>query len=371
MDNRAGGLMGRLSFLAAVTVAALAGGTALSPVAIGASDARPTTGTIEICASAANGMAGRAFQFSLNSQAPITVNGGACSGPITSGVGYNLVTEVADSDIVVKNIKANHMVFKNLATRSVTARVKAGSTAENETKVTFINRLADGLGALTVCKVAGDPSLLGKQFSFTENGGAPFTVAAGTFAAPTCDVPRAFPKGAVVEVAELEAIGSAVSAITVSDGRGSDADNDARSVKATVGSGTTRVTFTNMPNHPSPGFLAICKDAMAGDANVTGDFQFTVSAFLETITKTVTVGTCTEPFAVPSGSVSITEVTRNPFYRERDGRAPGRPRGQRRHRAADARRRRTTVGRSRPAHVGPLREHDPRQDEHLPEIDGQ
>jgi hypothetical protein len=54
-----------------------------------------TTGTIEICADAANGMTAKAFQYSLNGGSPITVNGGACSGPPTPGT--NIVTQASNA----------------------------------------------------------------------------------------------------------------------------------------------------------------------------------------------------------------------------------------------------------------------------------
>src|SRR3954469_21713381 len=56
-----------------------------------------TTGTIEICASGANGMTGKAFQYSLNGGSAITVNGGACSGPMTKRSGTNIVSQATSA----------------------------------------------------------------------------------------------------------------------------------------------------------------------------------------------------------------------------------------------------------------------------------
>ena len=97
-------------------------------------------GTIEICKSAKNGMAGLPFHFTLNGGAPFTVNGGSCSGPKAAPAGNNTVVEAPTSGLEVQKIKANHKVSENVASGIVVVKVKASSTPANETLVTYTNR---------------------------------------------------------------------------------------------------------------------------------------------------------------------------------------------------------------------------------------
>src|ERR1700736_2879208 len=117
-----------------------------------ASPQAPAPGTIEICKSASNGMAGLPFQFSLNGGAAITVNGGACSGPITAPAGANTVVEAPNSGTQVVGIRSNHTISRNIATGTIKVNVIAGSTPSTETLVTYINSRPRALG-LKICKV--------------------------------------------------------------------------------------------------------------------------------------------------------------------------------------------------------------------------
>ena len=216
-------------------------------------------GTIEICKSAKNGMAGTPFHFSLNGGASITVNGGACSGPLAAPAGNNTVVEAPTAGLEVSKIKANHDVSKNLATGTVVVKVKAGSTPANETLVTYTNRPLPAIG-LKVCKQTPDPTLVGDLFSFTENGGPAYSVPAGPVGSPNCGPVTPYPLGTNVNVAELPVANTQVSAITVSDNRGSNFNTAAGTVTATIGAGVTVVTYTNIVP-PVPQFRASSKSA--------------------------------------------------------------------------------------------------------------
>ena len=162
------------------------------------------TGTLEICKSSNHGMAGRTFQFSVNGGTPIAITGGSCSGPIAMPPGIVSVHELPTPGLQVKGIQGNRIQTKDLATGTVTAKVKKNTTPADETLLTFINEDAPALG-FKICKAAApdSPSLVGQLFSFTENGGPVFSVAAGTVAAPVCGPIQHYDLGTVVNVDEL------------------------------------------------------------------------------------------------------------------------------------------------------------------------
>jgi hypothetical protein len=272
-------------------------------------------GTLEICKSSAHHMGGRAFLFSLDGGSAIAVAGGACSGPMSVASGSHTVVEAPTTGLQVKAIKANHVVSKDVSSGTVTVTVKPGSTPATETLVTYTNEANTALG-LKVCKAAGDasPSLVGDSFSFTENGGAAFSVAAGTVAAPNCGPVQKYSLGTIVNVAELAAAGTHVSGITVSDGRGSNVNSAAGTVTATIGAGVTVVTYTNDVNAiAQTGFVEVCKSAF--DGFVEGSFDFTISDSSGVVsTQSVLVGQCTAPIAVNAGSVTVSEAAQFPYY---------------------------------------------------------
>jgi hypothetical protein len=300
----------------AVAVPALTGARAAMPAVKsaaktsmkpGTNAAATVAGTLEICKSGSHGMAGRTFQFSVNGAAPTSIAGGACSGPLSVASGNVTVTEAPTNDTKVAGIRSNHLISQNLATGTAVVVVAGASTPATETVVTFFNGNLPVLG-LKVCKAA-DPSsgtLVGNLFSFTENGGPAFSVATGTVAAPICGPLTKYAKGTNVDIAELPTTMTHVSAITVSDGRGSNVDLEQGTVTAKVGAGVTTVTFTNAINPiPQFGYVTICKDA-AGPF-VQGDFGFTITAPNFQLRQTVLVGQCTATIQVPAGPVDIAE----------------------------------------------------------------
>jgi hypothetical protein len=273
-------------------------------------------GTLEICKAAANGMAGKSFSFSVDGGAGIAVAGGGCSGPMTAAAGSHTIVEAPTAGLQVKAIKANHLVSKDITHGTVTVTVKAGSTAATETLVTYTNEANPAIG-LKVCKsaAADSPSLVGDQFSFTENGGPAFSVAAGTVAAPVCGPVQKFKLGTVVSIAELATADTHVSGITVSDGRGTNVNPAAGTVDATIGAGVTIVTYTNQVNPITQiGYIEVCKSSFF-DEFVSGSFNFTiVDAKGVVINQSVLVGQCTGPLPVAVGNATVTEAASFPTY---------------------------------------------------------
>ncbi len=278
-----------------------------------------TTGTIQLCAATDNGMNGKPFQYSLNGSATFTVSGGACSGPLTTRSGTNIVTEAASGIGQVSAIGVTpqtRLRSTDIVHQQASMDVPAGSTALNPTRVTFTNvppggstPPGDTTGDLKICKTSATPAFQGRLFSFAINAGPAFSIEAGTPSAPVCSLPVSFPIGTRVLVQELQTPNVLVSSITVSDGRGTGADVDNRNVTATVGAGTTLVTFDNEPVPiPQTGYLEVCKDVTSAD--VTGQFDFTVTAPGFSQVASAYAGQCTGPIAVPGGNVSITEAAR-------------------------------------------------------------
>jgi hypothetical protein len=292
-------------------------GLMVIPATVANAAAKPRVsapGTLEICKAAANGMSGKTFSFSVDGGAGIAVTGGGCSGPMSVAAGSHTIVEAPTTGLQVKAITANHLVSKDLNHGTVTVTVKAGSTAGNETLVTYTNLASPAVG-LKVCKAAGasSPSLVGDQFSFTENGRAAFSVAAGTVATPNCGPVTKFKLGTVVNIAELATPGTHVSGISVSDGRGSNVNAATGTVDATIGAGVTVVTYTNDVNTISQtGFIEVCKYAL--DPFVEGSFNFTITdANGAVYNQSVLVGQCTAPIEVAAGNATVTEAAQFPY----------------------------------------------------------
>lgn len=283
-----------------------------------------TPGTIEVCKSSKNGMAGSTFLFDVSglqsTSNPISVTGGTCSAPLTVASGHQTITEEATglpAGDTVSNItvapKTDH-VSKNLANRTATINVRSGSTSNNETVVTFTNKVL--LAQIKICKVAGDQSLLNQPFTFTENSGAPFSVIAGSASNPGCSSLRKFKVGTVVNVAEQPTPNTVVSSIDVNPAsEGSNVNTANGTVTVTLQPGVTVVTYTNtVPPPPSNGLLEVCKQA--SDQYVTGTFTFTITdstGFSQT-TQPIGVNQCTPALTVAAGNVTVTETPQAPYF---------------------------------------------------------
>jgi hypothetical protein len=216
---------------------------------------------------------------------------------------------------VVKAIKAKGAISVDLSTGTVVVKVAVGTKVSTETVVTYTNASLPALG-LKVCKqvTAVSPSLIGDKFSFTENGGAAYSVAAGPPGSPVCGPVHAYKLGTTVNVAEAATVGVNVSDITVSDGRGTSVNTAAGTVTATIGSGVTVVTYTNnLHSLQETGFIEICKTA--GDNYVKGSFDFTITDAAGAVNKaSVAVGNCTSPLQVAVGNATVTEAAQAPYF---------------------------------------------------------
>jgi hypothetical protein len=253
------------------------------------------TGYIEVCKKAADGtgLTGN-FQFTITGAMGFTdtvsVPVGSCSDSIQVPAGPVTVTETGTAATYVVDITVQGgegaLSPPDLAGATVTVGVVPGDVS-TETIVTF----TDSPSILKICKVAGDESLLGENFSFTANGTS-VTVPAGPPPGGTCEiVPGIFTAGTTVSIAEGVVPGTEVSSIYVDPPDrvvpGS-LDLSSGAVSVVLGSGETVVTYTDIP--APPGTLKICKDAGPGVA--TGSmWSFTVTNVSGTVD--VPAGSCT------------------------------------------------------------------------------
>lgn len=305
------------------------GGLAVLPLAMGtltsvaqSAGATPvTTGTLEVCKSGANGMAGTNFVFSVSGLAAgtVTVKGGQCSGPLTVNAGHNTITETAanlpagDRVSKVAVSPPKRAISRDLATRSVVVAVPSGTTVTDETIATFTNIVPPG--TLKVCKISANPTLQGSMFTFTVNGGAPFSIAAGTPTSPVCSSITRYPVGTVVQIAESPTPNVHVKGVK-SNNSSLTSNLTAGTSSVTVMPGHTVVTYNNAVNPiPQTGYIEVCKDA--SDSYVSGNFSFGITAPGFTRTASVPVGECTPPIQIPAGNVNISETARSPYSLDR------------------------------------------------------
>lgn len=283
----------------------------------------PLTGTIEICKSAANGMSGRSFQFSLNNSSVFTVRGGRCTGPITTIVGANRVVELQSNpptdvaDITVR--PSSRLLIKDLPNRTAIVFVQPGSTASNETMVTFVNQPAGGtVGDLKICKLSESPAFWGDLFSFHVNGGplisTPANPALSDPSTWSCRIAGTFQTGSRVTVTEALPEGAEVNFFDTTPPEAL-LDFNTNTASATVqisGPVTTLLVDDEPIPPPQSGYIEICKNAdLVGgrpDPFVTGPFTFTVSpSDGSSFDVTTLAGQCTQSFQIAAGLTRVTE----------------------------------------------------------------
>jgi hypothetical protein len=284
-------------------------------------------GTLEICKSSLNGMSGRTFEYSIAGVAtPVSVRGGRCSGPMTVPDGDIAITELPTTPAteVASVVVRPSQRFRSLNGNTAVVNVPPGSTAANETRITFINEPGGGAtGDLKVCKLSETPAYWGRQFSFTVNGGpAVSTEANPAFDDPStwvCRLLGSFTQGTVVRVQEIIPAGSEIAFIDSDPPEClQDFDTNVGYADALIGPGSCVLLFDNEPIPPSgTGFIEVCKDAgfNNSDSEVLGvPFDFTISE-PDASEQDITVlgGQCSAPIPVAAGVVRVTEHA-NPGY---------------------------------------------------------
>jgi hypothetical protein len=286
---------------------------------VGAAGAVTPGTSIEVCKTGnVSNPTAAGFPFSINGGATFYVAVGHCASQAVTA-GQNLVTEELDptgastlKSISVSPQNANivHKV-KNSKSQAGYAKVDVASGAD--VTVTFKNQPA--IGQLKVCKIAGNPSLVGQFFTFTEQAGGqivgPFSVqAAAPGATLDCGGLTSYPVGTQVNIAEAATPGVTVGSVT-----GANWSGGQDSVATVQAGATTVVTYTNVVNIPPvPGFLEICKTA--GDSFVgAGPWNFTISGNgITPITESVLAGECSGDVQLSPANYTVTEAFTSPDF---------------------------------------------------------
>ncbi len=305
---------GRRSLLAGVVAVALLAG--LTTVGVQAAGASVTGTRIEICKA---GAVSGSFPFSVDgSTTPVWVTVGTCRG-VSVEPGTHTVQELADTSgaTVLQRIQlfpSNSVGTKDVATRTATVTVPINGNVITR----FVNE--PNTSVLKVCKIAGDPAILGQSFSFTETAGGttvgPMSVVAGSTNPLNCTDVTQYQVGTKVNVAELATPGVQASSIDVIGGTASNVNLSAGTVTATVGASVTEVIYTNVPvvNQP-PGYLEVCKNA--GDSYVgAGPWTFTITDAGGAVVgvEHVLAGQCSGDLSLPPGQYGVAETFSSPDY---------------------------------------------------------
>ncbi len=315
---------------------------ALGILAVGAQAA--SAGTLEICKSGANGMAGKTFHYTvspggnaLGYNITPAGSGFTCTSVIDTGAANTQAT-VTESDVTTTSEVATIAVIpssreipgtKDLALKKVT--VSLGTTTFNETQVRYTNQPVGGNnGTLKVCKLTETPAFVGRLFSFQVGpvggplGPAVSTPANDSFDDPanwSCRILGTFQTGSHVAVHEQIPAGVEVQFIDTDPGANLvDFNTDTGDAEVIVGSGTTIVLYDDEPIPPTgTGFLEICKNPPGfQDPAVTGSWHFTITdqngdpvgpvGGVDVITNQ-----CSFPLQVPAGILTVTETARAGF----------------------------------------------------------
>lgn len=212
----------RGSVLKGLLSLALLAGMALEVGLTNATAGASTSGksTLEVCKS---GSVSGSFQFKssvLNGGMPFSVAAGSCVSFSVSAGKYT-VRELPDPTgqttlKAIEVVPTIDLVSSSISNRNVTVQVPGGS----DVSLQFVNQPASG--KLKVCKVAGDPSLVGRVFSFTEQAGgkptAAFNVVAGLKSPLSCGPLTSYKVGTTVNIAEIATPNIVTSSITVTGG---------------------------------------------------------------------------------------------------------------------------------------------------------
>jgi hypothetical protein len=294
-----------------IASALLAASTVATLTHVGAAGASPTAATVQVCES---GTVAGSFPFSLNGGTSFSVAAGQCAS-MTVAAGENLVTElVAPTNTTqLKSIavapQLDNVVHKAKNSKSQAGYAKVTVEAGALVTVTFTNGPA--FGKLKVCAMAGDPSMEGEIFSFTEQTNhnnravGPFK-AETEVAGPTlrCSGVATFRIGTVVTIIEALTPEVAVSDVTGAEWYGPGSRLSAVIVE---GGGVMVVTYTNDLDDPLPDYLDVCEDA-ANSGVGSGSWNFTISGnVLPPIPVSMRTGQCSEDVPLPDGDYTVTE----------------------------------------------------------------
>ncbi len=292
-----GGTLGNINLGAGTATATLGGDGTTTTVTY--TDAQTPSGSIKVCKTLApnsSGLVGTTFTFTVtDNESPavetVTVPAPALGSTncvlVSSGVPVGsvaTVTEQALPNVALINISVSPS-SADAGSTATQAKVTVGATVVS---ATFTN---EALGWVEVCKDAADTVTVGQSFTFTVNGGSPFTVMAGN-----CSAPIQVPAG-TASVNEIQSNPNfylvSVSTVSVTDPTGARLLTGPTTTPATVVvpygpvANETTVTFTDAAKL---GAFKICTAQTSPGANLAGRaFTYTYSYTVNGVTTTGSV----------------------------------------------------------------------------------
>jgi hypothetical protein len=273
----------------------------------GVAGASPTGATVQVCES---GTVTGNYPFSVNGGTSFSVAAGQCASMPVAG-GENLVTELVppSKSTQLKTIavapQLDNVVHKVKNSKSQAGYAKVTVGAGALVTVTFTNGPA--FGQLKVCAIAGNPSLDGQFFSFTEQSGGrivgPFNAQADPVGTKLhCGGLATYRIGAVVNISEAPTPSVSVLSVTGASWSGG------QDSEVTIDSaGVTVVSYTNGFATGLPSYLEVC--VQPGDPGVgAGPSTFTISGNGQPPTNVLVLfGECSGDVSLPSGDYTVTE----------------------------------------------------------------
>src|SRR5215203_4137514 len=256
-----------------------------------------TTGFLEVCKAASEGVSG-SFQFSVSGvNDPVTVAAGQCSQAIELPAGQVTVTEQHEEGFALASCAtqpSDRLVSCDTSTQTAVATIAAGSLG-NQTILTFTNGAVQETqtGTIKVCKEGSGEGVTG-TFQFTVGSTQVEADVDG------CSLPVTVTAGEAVAVTETGPSGYNVTAITCAGGGSCGTpDLQGKTVDVTAAANAvTEVTFTNQAavQNDETGTIKVCKEATG--EGVTGTFHFTVG----TTEVDADVDGCSLPVSVTAGT---------------------------------------------------------------------
>ena len=234
---------------------------------------------------------------------------GQCN-EVLNGVGLAAgnytVTESVASPYFVSQISAyptSDLLSSNLANATGTFSVVPTLT----TTAFFTNDTSTGY--VKVCKslASNAQGLSGQAFNFnvSDAAGTQTVVVYAQYGQTPCSIDfTPLPAGSSAKITEVGTPNTAISGVAVSPPN----SGTTTSSSATVTVSPTNINAAIFTNE-ALGWVEVCKNA--GDASVTGSFDFTVNG---TPINPVAVGGCSQAIQVPAGTATIDESETNPDY---------------------------------------------------------
>jgi hypothetical protein len=217
-----------------------------------------TTGFLEVCKAASEGVSG-SFQFSVSGvNDPVTVPAGQCSQAIELPAGQVTVTEQQQQGYGLASCAtqpAERLVSCDTSTQTAVATIVAGSLG-NQTILTFTNGVVEATqtGTIKVCKAASGEGVTG-TFQFTVGSTEVEADVNG------CSLPVTVTAGEPITVTETGPSGYTVTAISCAGGGScGTADLQNKTIDATAAANeVTEVTFTNQAEVEAEGPCTLTK----------------------------------------------------------------------------------------------------------------